>query len=337
MKRLTEQQLVSLPKLEMHIHLEGTFDLDTICEFAQKSGVPLPRPREELIRFSNLTEFLSLLDWICSLVRDGSDAEKLAYRYAQYARSQGVIYTEVIVNPSHWKNIKEEILLPNVLAGFDRAAAEGLPDCRLLVSLRREQSTESAERTVEWVLQNPHHRLLGLSVDGNEALSADSNRRFAPLLARARRAGLALTVHAGESSGPEGVREALDVLNARRIDHGVRSVEDAALLERLEAQKIPLNVCFTSNVIGGLYTEQTHPLGELFRRGLIVTASTDDPMLMQLPLVRELEIIAAQYGWGMQELLRLQFNAVNAAFCTEREKEPLYARLEEFSKMYTNG
>lgn len=337
MSHLTEQQLLSLPKLEMHIHLEGTFDLDTICEFAEKSNVPLPRPREELIQFSNLTEFLSMLDWICALVRDSADAEKLAYRYAQYAHSQGVIYTEVIVNPSHWKNIGLEDLLPNVLAGFDRAAADGLPDCRLLVSLRREQSTESAKMTVGWVLQNRHPRLLGLSIDGNEALSTDSNRRFAPLLAHARREGLALTVHAGESSGPEGVQEALDVLGAQRIDHGVRSIEDTALLEHLKTQKIPLNVCFTSNIIGELYTAQTHPLGELFRKGLIVTASTDDPMLLKLPLLKELETIASQYGWGMQELLHLQFNAVDAAFCSEPEKETLYSRLKKFSKTYMNG
>ena len=291
MCNLTERQLLSLPKLELHIHLEGTFDLDTICEFAQKSSVPLPRPREDLLQFSSLTEFLSMLDWICALVREGADAEKQAYRYAQYARSQGVIYTEVIINPSHWKNISLEELLSNVLIGFDRAAEDGLPDCRLLVSLRREQSLESAEKTVDWVLKNRHRRLLGLSIDGNEALSADSNQRFAPLLARVRQEGLALTVHAGESSGPEGVREALDTLNAQRIDHGVRSIEDPELLERLKVQRIPLNVCFTSNIIGGLYTAQTHPLGEMFRKGLLTTASTDDPMLLNVSLVKELRAI----------------------------------------------
>jgi len=330
MSVIAKETLASMPKLELHIHLEGTFDLDTICELAEKSHTPLPRPREELLQFSGLTEFLSLLDWICALVHDEEDAQTLAYRYAAYAKTQGVIYTEVIVNPSHWKNITVEKLLPSILAGFDQAAQDGLPDCRLLVSLRREQPDEEAAGTVDWVLAHPHPRLIGLSVDGNEQLSEGSNRRFAPLFAKAKAAGLGITVHAGESSGPEGVADAMDRLGAQRIDHGVRAIEDPALLERLKTQQIPLNVCFTSNVIGGLYTAQTHPLKALYQNGQLVTASTDDPMLLDLPLLKELTVVAEQCGWGLRELFQLQYHAVEAAFCKEAEKQALRACLDSF-------
>ena len=327
-----EELLKDMPKLELHIHLEGTFDLDTICMLAAKANEPLLRPKESLLQFDGLTDFLNLLDWICALVREKEDAKALAFRYAQYARTQGVCYSEVIINPSHWKNIDFSQLLCGVLEGFDEAENAGLPDCRLLVSLRREQDSESAVQVVDWVIKHPHHRLLGMSVDGNEALSVDSNLRFAPILQHAKDNGLHLTVHAGESSGPEGVRGALDVLHAERIDHGVRSVEDPELLQRLKDAHIALNVCFSSNVIGGLYSPQTHPLGKLFSDGQLVTVSTDDPMLLDLPLLKELQIVTEQYGWGINEVLQLQKNAVAAGFCTQEEKEKLYAYIDVFQK-----
>lgn len=124
----------------------------------------------------------------------------------------------------------------------------------------------------------------------------------------------------------------MDVLHAERIDHGVRSVEDPELLQRLKDAHVALNVCFSSNVIGGLYSPQTHPLGKLFSDGQLVTVSTDDPMLLDLPLLKELQIVAEQYGWGINEVLQLQKNAVAAAFCTQEEKEKLYAYIDVFQK-----
>lgn len=323
MSGLTEAQIRQIPKLEMHVHLEGTFDLDTICGLAEKHGVPLPRPRSALISFTGLADFLELLDWICSLVRDQEDVCLLARRFAAYAQEQGIVYAEVIVNPTHWKNIPLESLLAGVLKGFEEAWQAGLPDCRLLVSLRRDQSDDSAHRTVDWVLAHRHPRLLGLSVDGDERLAQDSNRRFGPLLQQARAAGLGVTIHAGESSGPEGVAAALDQAGACRIDHGVRAIEDPALVERLRREQIPLNVCLTSNVLGGLYTEQTHPLKQLYDSGIPVTLSTDDPRLLDVTLCQELEKAAVLYGWTEADVVRLQEHAVMAAFCSAEDKKRL--------------
>ena len=135
----TLEQIQRMPKLELHIHLEGTFDPETVCLLAEMQGISLPRPRQHLFDFSGLSDFLDLLDWICSLVQNRETAQQIAYRHAKYAQEQGILYTEIIVNPSHWKNIRTGELLTGVLEGFDQAGADGLPDCRLLVSLRREQ------------------------------------------------------------------------------------------------------------------------------------------------------------------------------------------------------
>ena len=147
---------------------------------------------------------------------------------------------------------------------------------------------------------------------------------------KCKEAGLGITVHAGESSGPEGVIEALDMLGADRIDHGVRAIESPELLERLRKERIPLDVCFTSNVIGGLYTAESHPLGTLYDMGILVNAGTDDPELLQLPLCTELERIAAQYGWDIKDLLTLQYNALEAAFCSDEDKDSIRHKLDAF-------
>ena len=325
-----DELIRKLPKLEMHIHIEGTLDAETVCALAADQGIPLPRPRESIFSFTDLTDFLSLLDWICSLVRDKDTARMIAYRFAEYAKKQGIIYTEVITNPSHWKNIRTEELLLGLLEGFDEAEAHNLPDCRLLVSLRREQDTASAEETVSWMLSHRHKRLIGLSVDGNEELSEDSNRRFSKLFAECKEADFGISVHAGESSGPEGVIEALDILGADRIDHGVRAIESPELIKRIKEEKIPLDVCFSSNIIGGLYTPETHPLGKLYDMGILVNAGTDDPELLQLPLCTELERIAKQYSWSIQDLLTLQYNALDAAFCSNEDKKRIRSLLDSF-------
>ena len=322
-----------MPKLEMHIHIEGTFDEDTVCSLAETQGIALPRPKESIFAFTGLSDFLSLLDWICSLVRDSDTARQIAYRFAEYAKEQGIIYTEVIVNPSHWKNIRTEELIQGILDGFDEAYGNGLPDCRLLVSIRREQDFLSASNTVNWVLSHRHPRLAGMSVDGNEELSADSKKRFSPLVRKCRDSGLGIAVHAGESSGPEGITEALDVLGADRIDHGVRAIESPGLLRRLREDRIPLDVCFTSNIVGGLYTAENHPFKALYDMGILINASTDDPQLLQLPLCTELERIATQYGWDIRNLLSLQYNALDAAFCNDDDKRTIRNKLDEFKAL----
>lgn len=326
MDNLLKAAIEKMPKLELHIHLEGVFTKELVCELAKKNGVKLPRSKEELFAFTGLSDFLELLDFNCSCVYDEDDARKLAYSFCQYAKQQNIIYAEVITNPTHWHSLSYERMIPAVLEGFADGAKDGLCDCRLLVSLLRTQSTESASETVDWLIAHPNPRLIGLSVDGDET-AAKSNERFAPLFRKAKESGLHLTAHAGESSGPEGVREALELLGAERIDHGVRAIEDDALMEELREKRIPCNVCFTSNVDSGLFTEENHPLKALYDRGLCVNLSTDDPMILDNPLCYELCRVANLYGWQEDTLRALERNAVEAAFCSEIEKAKLLERL----------
>ena len=212
----TLEQIQRMPKLELHIHLEGTFDPETVCLLAEMQGISLPRPRQHLFDFSGLSDFLDLLDWICSLVQNRETAQQIAYRHAKYAQEQGILYTAIIVNPSHWKNIRTGELLTGVLEGFDQAGADGLPDCRLLVSLRREQDTASARRTIEWILSHRHPRLVGVSVDGNEARTPTRDLRH--YWRERRRPGWALP---SMPASPLGRKEFRKLLNCWELKESI--------------------------------------------------------------------------------------------------------------------
>lgn len=283
---------------------------------------------------TGLADFLDRLDWICSLVRNPEDVKRLAYDYARYAASQNIMYAEVITNPTHWKALSYQQLIPGILEGFDQAYEDGYTDCRLLVSLLRSQTKQESLALVRWMTAHRHPRLMGLSVDGNEAVSKQSNRVLCDAFLEAKHAGFAITVHAGESSPAEGVWEALDILGAMRIDHGVRSITDPVLLRRLADERIPLNITPTSNLMELYPSLEEHPLGKLYELGIPVTVSTDDPMLMSIDLCTKLEKSANAFGWGASDLIRLQENAIRASFCDAETKQLLRDKLKVFCDCY---
>ena len=258
--KITEAQVRAFPKIELHIHLEGTFTPSKTEALAAQVGESLPRPVEELFRVDNLADFLETLDWVCGLVRDESTAEDVAYDYATYANGQGIVYAELIVNPTHWSGMPMPDLFQALARGFDRAQADGLGDFRLLPSILRQQSAAQAEELVAWIDSAKVPRIVGLSIDGNEASSGRTCLRFASAYDHAGRIGLGLTAHAGESSGAEGVRDAIEILGVSRIDHGVRCTEDPEVLAMVLGRNVTLNVCLTSNCTLLCRSLDSHPI-----------------------------------------------------------------------------
>ena len=169
-------------------------------------------------------------------------------------------------------------------AGFLAAEHDGLPPVGLCVSLLRTQSAEAAAELVYTLIPLRHPRVVALSIDGNEAAAGRTGPRFAEAFRRAGAAGLKRTVHAGESSGPEGVRDAIEWLGADRIDHGVRAIEDPDVVALLAERQIPLGVCPTSNLVLGVYASmKEHRIERLRRAGVAVSLNTDDPACMAGP------------------------------------------------------
>jgi adenosine deaminase len=325
------KSFVALPKAEVHVHLEGCFEVDDIVRLASEAGEPLPKPRDELLRFSGgLGEFLKFLDWICGLVRTREQLSELARRFSQRMAKSGTRYADVIINPTHWPAWSKRIpaLIDALDAGFAAAEQDGLPPVGLCISLLRTQTADQAIELVELLTALRHPRVVALSIDGNEAAAGRTGPRFADAFRRAGSASLKRTVHAGESSGPEGVRDAIELLGADRIDHGVRSIEDAAVVGLLVERGIPLGICPSSNLKLGLYPAlQQHPINRLRRAGVPVSVNTDDPALLEVTLEHEYAACAAAFDWSDDDIRGVARASIEASFAPASLKRHLLAEL----------
>lgn len=327
------QFLSRMPKIELHVHLESTIPGEMLETFALRQGRRLPRPAPELYHCSaeDLSNFLAFLDLVCSFVGTPEELSQIAENFSHTCRQEEILYAEAILNPTHWPQFTLPQIISALTEGFDRGQAVGGADCRFTLSLARTQTAEEAENFVKTMIAHPTPRLVGLSIDGNEALTGPTGHRFRPAFLLAKEAGLCRTVHAGESSGPDGVREALELLEADRLDHGVRAAEDPALLELLAAKGIPLNVCLSSN-LALLYRDPAqHPLRRLLDAGAAVTLNRDDPTFLGgLTLTEELRRSAEFADMTREELLCCQERAVEAAFCGEETRQSLRQALADF-------
>ena len=263
-------------------------------------------------------------------------AEQIAsagYAVAQRAAEAGVRYVDLIWNPTHWPVWRDRLpaFVDAIDAGFRSASTDGLPTVGLCVSLKRTQSASEAVDLVERIVALDHARVVALSIDGNEAATGRTGARFAAAFAEARAAGLRCCAHAGESSGPEGVLDALDHLGAERIDHGIRAVEDPVLVRRLATLGVPLDVCPTSNVrLGVARSLAEHPVEVLRRAGVRVSLNTDDPVLFGSTVDGEYRGCAAAFGWTAADLGEIARTSIESCFAADGLREDLLRDLDAY-------
>lgn len=331
--RTDEGAIRALPKAEVHVHLEGGFELVDLLELAKAAGEALPGPARSLFDTSThdgLGGFLQFLDWQCGLVRTPEQAARHAYSFAARESSSGVRYADAVVNPTHWSawDGRTTELLDAFAAGLDEAEQDGLAVVNLCVSLLRQQSAADGVELVRMLADRRPRRVVALSVDGNEVAAGRTGEKFAEAFTLARDSGFHRTVHAGESSGPEGVWDAVRLLHAERVDHGVRAVEDPALLAHLVDEGISLGVCPRSNLALGIYPDwASHPLARLRDAGVRVTINTDDPAPLGTRLEADWAVAAATFGWGMDVMHEFAHASIDASFAPPELKAGLHAEL----------
>ncbi|MFD1712984.1 adenosine deaminase [Amnibacterium flavum] len=345
--RVDEQAIRALPKAELHIHLEGTFSLIDLLTLARESGADLPGPAATLfdvathheftmpevttgggtgVGKAGLSGFLRFLDWQCGLVRTREQAARTAYSFAARQSASGIRYSDVIVNPTHWNawHGRELELVDALAAGFDAAEQDGLCVVNIAYSLLRGQDAVEAEDIVRSLVATRPRRVVALSIDGDEKTTGRTGVKFQEAFRIAAAGGLHRTVHAGESSGPDGVWDALDLLGAERIDHGIRAVEDPALIGRLVADGITLNVCPRSNVALGLYPSwSAHPLPRLLDAGVSVTLNTDDPSPLGTTLEADWSAASVEFGYSLVDLAGFAARSITASFADDDLKRRL--------------
>lgn len=320
----------ALPKAEVHVHLEGCVPAETIgFDDPATAGVDFD-PENGAPRFSGLAEFLAYLDRSCARVTGGDQVEAIAYALTERAAANGVLHTDAIFNPTHWPAWRHDLraFVSHLDAGLTAGETDFGVTAALCLSLKRTQPPAESVELVDWLLEHRPERVVALSVDGNEAAAGPTGERFAPLFARARAAGLRTCAHAGESSGPEGVRDAVQLLRAERIDHGIRAVEDPSLVAALARTGVPLDVCPTSNVrLGVVPSIALHPIEQLRTAGVPVSVNTDDPLLFGTTVEGEYERCASAFGWDRAVVERIARTSIESCFAPPERVKELLARL----------
>ncbi len=327
-----DDYLRALPKAELHLHIEGTLEPELMFALAARNGVALPWPSVEATRaayaFDDLQSFLDLYYAGAAALLHAEDFFELAMAYFARAHADGVVHAELFFDPQ--THTARGVPFATVLDGLERACREAQSryeiSSRLILCFLRHLSEEDGFATLEQAL--PHlSRIHGVGLDSSERGHPPS--KFARLFERCRALGLHVVAHAGEEGPPAYIVEALDVLKAERIDHGVRATEDPALLARLAREQVPLTVCPLSNVKLRVFPELArHNLKALLDAGLKVTINSDDPAYFGGYVLENYRQCATALHLSRGELKRIARNSLEAAFVDAAERTPWLARLE---------
>jgi adenosine deaminase len=326
--------LRTMPKAELHVHIEGTLEPELIFELARRNGLTLPYPSVEALRaayaFTDLQSFLDLYYAGASVLIAEADFFDMAMAYYRRAAADGVVHAELFFDPQ--THTARGVPMAAVIGGLWRARAEaartlGLSS-ELILCFLRHLSEADAFETLEAALPF-RDRFVGVGLDSSER--GHPPEKFARVFERARELGLHAVAHAGEEGPAEYVRTALDVLRVARIDHGVRAADDPALVERLARERIPLTVCPLSNVKLCVYGSMAeHVLPALLAQGVCVTVNSDDPAYFGGYVDANYQaLFAAHPSMGAREAHRLAANSIEASFAGGAVKARWLGRLDE--------
>ena len=325
--------LRAMPKAELHLHVEGSLEPELIFALAARNGIALAYPDVAALRaayaFTDLQSFLDIYYAGASVLLREQDFFDMAWAYLARAASENVLHAEIFFDPQ--THTARGVPMRDVIGGLARACGQARQElgisARLILCFLRHLSQDDALATLEAALPLRHH-LVGVGLDSSER--GHPPEKFAQVFAKARRAGLRLVAHAGEEGPPEYVRAALDVLGVERIDHGVRSLEDPALVRRLADDGVPLTVCPLSNVKLRVFgTMADHTLPALLAAGLKATINSDDPAYFGGYVNQNfLESFEALPQLGARDAYRLARNSFEASFADERDKSAWIARLD---------
>lgn len=322
----------ALPKVELHLHLEGAAPPAFIRGLARERQLDIAGIFDAAgnYAFDDFPGFLRVYEAACTVLRGAADYHRLTRAVLEQSAADGVIYTELFLSPDFCGGGDLGAWREHLAAIAEAAAAaecESGIAARAIVTCIRHFGPDQARRVALCAAETAGGFVRGFGMAGDE--TAGRARDFAWAFDCAREAGLRLTAHAGEWAGPGSVRETLDELRVERIGHGVRAIEDSALVETLAERGIVLEVCPGSNVALGLYPDfAAHPVARLRERGVRVTLSTDDPPFFRTSNSREYEALARAFGWTEADFRAINRDAAAAAFCDADTRRRLIDRLE---------
>jgi adenosine deaminase len=330
-ERLVEL-LQTAPKAELHIHIEGSLEPELIFALSQRNGIAIPYASVDELRrayaFSNLQSFLDIYYAGASVLIHEQDFYDMAWAYLLKAQADHVVHTEIFFDPQ--THTARGVAMQTVIAGLHRACVDAQAQlgvsASLILCFLRHLSEEDAFATLEDAL--PHRdKFIGVGLDSSEV--GHPPEKFARVFARCRELGLHLVAHAGEEGPPAYIWTALDLLKVERIDHGVQSTRDAALMQRLAADRIPLTVCPLSNQKLCVFPNLAdHNLGRLLDAGLVATVNSDDPAYFGGYMNDNFLQTFAATGLGASQAYTLMRNSFEASFLAPSAKRAMLDRVD---------
>lgn len=316
--------LKTIPKAEIHIHLEAVISISSVRKLYKKQhGQKMTRETEkELFSYTDLDGFVKAFIAVQNLFQSVDDLSLIFKDLDAYMQKNGITYCEAFFAPSAF--IKKGFDYGEMVSLFEKHIKDIQKRTgnvvRLLMDVSRTFGCENAMKNYELLAEHPSPVVIGIGLGGSEAKGPAAE--FKAVFERAHKDGLHAVAHAGEDVGPQSVWDSIQLLHAERIGHGISSVQDPHLIDYLSQSKVPFEVCVTSNVFTRKYVTDVkhHPIREMFDDGIFVTVNTDDPVFFRTSLLAEYWLCHRALKFTMSEIKQLIYNSFNAAFLTQEEK-----------------
>jgi adenosine deaminase len=330
---VTRQVIAEMPKVELHLHLEGAIPLETLLKLAQKN---IKEPKINTIydlrnklTYSDFEHFIDMWKWKNTLITTERDFEEISYQVLSGLHQQNVKYVEAIYSPGDYRKrgFSIQSITEQIIEGKERAYRDFGIKCELIIDLCRDDGPITGIQRLDAVMPFLGHGVIGVGIGGSEQNFPPEP--YAELYREAHRCGFRLTAHAGEAAGASSIWGAIEKLRVERIGHGVRAYEDPKLIALLKDKQIPLEMCINSNVKTHVCKSfESHPFKDYFKQGLMLTVNSDDPTMFDSTLTDEYIILVEKLGFSLSEIKQLSMNGIEASFMSPQMKKQLKIQFE---------
>ncbi|ODM58032.1 adenosine deaminase [Vibrio harveyi] len=323
-----------LPKVELHLHIEGSLEPELLFELAQRNNIDIPYESPQALRkayeFEDLQSFLDIYYQGANALRTEQDFYDLTWAYLERCKADNVIHTEIFFDPQTHSD--RGIEFETVINGIHRAMQDGNEQLgitsQIIACFLRHLSEESAIETLQSIIKH-QDKIIGVGLDSSEL--GHPPEKFKRAFQQAKAAGLLTVAHAGEEGPAQNIIDSVEMLGVSRVDHGVRCVEDASLVDALIESKMPLTVCPLSNIKLCVFDEmEQHNIVDLLRKGVAVTINSDDPAYFGAYMTDNFMAVSNAHPMTKAELAQFTINAINASFISEALKAKYRAQVADY-------
>jgi adenosine deaminase len=320
--------ILEIPKVELHLHLEGAIPLETLFGFIQRQGDnKLIKSLEDLKKrlvYSNFAQFIKIWLWKNSFITEYKDFEELVYQVLQSLSQQNVKYVETFYSPRDFTLRNKKLSVCGITESLIKGKKKAFDDfgirSELIVDVVRDCGPHMGMDLIKELSGYLGRGLIGIGLGGNEKLFPAG--LFAKVYQEARDRGFRLTAHAGEAAGAKSIWATLNELEAERIGHGLRAYEDPQLINYLCEKQIPLEMCVVSNIKTQVCKSfKEHPVRNYFKKGLMVTINSDDPTMFDTSITNEYLVLIQKFGFSLEEIRKINLNSIEASFMPDKEKD----------------